>query len=205
MLRIRPLGDVLGDDVVDHAVAHVVDGGAHVLLGHEVAALLEHHLALVVHDVVVLQDVLAHVEVAGFDLLLRLLDGLVDPGMDDGLVFLQAELLEHAVHALGAEDAHQVVLQGQEELGAPGIALAAGTAAQLVVDAPALVALGADHVEPAGVERLLLERGDLGADGDLALGALCPREGPRARGGCASRRCRRAGCLCHGQPCWWRW
>ena len=125
----------LGDEVVDDAVAHVVDGGAHALLGHELAALLEHDLALVVHDVVVFQDVLAHVEVARFDLLLRLLDGLVDPGMDDRLVLLQAELLQHAVHALGPEDAHQVVLQRQEELGAPGIALAAGAAAQLVVDA----------------------------------------------------------------------
>ena len=33
-----------------------------------------------------------------------------------------------------------------------GVALAARAAAQLVVDAPALVALGADHVEAAGLE-----------------------------------------------------
>ena len=95
--------------------------------------------------------------------------------MDDRLVLLEAELLQHAVHALGAEDAHQVVLQRQEELRAPGIALAAGAAAQLVVDAAALVALGADHVEAAGGERLLLELGDLGADlGDLAARAPSP-------------------------------
>ena len=122
---------------------------------HELAALLEHDLALVVHDVVVFQDVLADVEVARLDLLLRLLDRLVDPGMDDRLVLLEAELLQHAVHALGAEDAHQVVLQRQEELRAAGVALAAGAAAQLVVDAPALVPLGAEDVEAAGRERLL--------------------------------------------------
>src|SRR6185437_16298359 len=45
---------------------------------------------------------------------------------------------------------------------AAGIALTAGAAAQLVVDAPALVALGADDVEAAGIQRLLLEIGDLG-------------------------------------------
>ena len=39
----------------------------------------------------------------------------------------------------------------------PGVALAAGAAAQLVVDAPALVALGAEHEQPAGLERLLLQ------------------------------------------------
>ena len=70
--------------------------------------------------------------------------------MDDRLVFLEAELLQHAVHALGAEDAHQVVLQRQEEFRAAGVALAAGAAAQLVVDAAAFVAFGAEHVEAAG-------------------------------------------------------
>jgi hypothetical protein len=61
-------------------VAHVVDGVAHALLRHELLALLEHDLALVVHDVVVFQDVLADVEVARLDLRLAPLDRLVDPG-----------------------------------------------------------------------------------------------------------------------------
>ena len=138
------------------------------LLRHQLAALLEDDLALVIDHVVVFQDVLADVEVARLDLLLRLLERLVDPGMDDRLVLLEAELLQHAVHAVGAEDAHQVVLQRQEELGMARIALAAGAAAQLVVDAPALVALGADDVEAAGRQRLLLEPRDLGADRLLA-------------------------------------
>src|SRR6185312_10136514 len=104
------------------------------------------------------------------DLPLRPLDRLVDPRMDDGLAFLEAELLQHAVHALGPEDAHQIVLQGQEEFAVAGVALAAGPAAQLVVDAPALVALGAEDEEAAGSERLLLLLGDLVADrGDPRL------------------------------------
>ena len=132
--------------------------------------MLEDHLALIVHHVVVLEHVLAGIEVARLDLLLRLLEGLVDPGVGDGLAFLQPQLLQHAVHAVRAEDAHQVVFERQIELGAAGIALAAGAAAQLVVDAPALVALGAQHVEAAGVDRLLLLRGDVGLD----VGALGP-------------------------------
>ena len=142
--------DVLGDEVVDDAGAHLGDRLLERLLRHHLAALLEDDLALVVHHVVVLQHVLAHVEVARLDLLLRLLQRLVDPGMDDRLVLLQAEPLQHRVHALGAEDAHQIVLQRQEELRAARIALAARAAAQLVVDAAALVALGADDVEAAG-------------------------------------------------------
>ena len=176
LLGIGVLGDGAGDDVVDHAVAHVVDGVAHALFRHELLALLEHDLALVVHDVVVFQDVLADVEVARLDLRLRPLDGLVDPRMDDGLAFLQAELLQHAVHAVGAEDAHQVVLERQVELGAARIALAAGAAAQLVVDAAGFVALGAEHVEAAGGERLLLEGGDLVEDRLLPGGALLALE-----------------------------
>jgi hypothetical protein len=35
---------------------------------------------------------------------------LLIQGWNDGLVLLQPELRQHAVHALGAEDAHQVVL-----------------------------------------------------------------------------------------------
>ena len=45
-----------------------------------------------------------------------------------------------------------------------GVALAAGTAAQLVVDAAALVALGAEHVKAAGSERFFLQARDLRTD-----------------------------------------
>ena len=93
--------------------------------------------------------------------------------MRDGLAFLQAQLLQHAVHAVGAEDAHQVVFERQVELGAAGIALAARAAAQLVVDAPALVPLGAEHVEAARLQRLLLLLGDVGQHlGGLGLDQL---------------------------------
>src|SRR5690606_8353612 len=95
-----------------------------------------------------------------------------DPGVDDRLVLLEAELLQHAVHALRAEDAHQVVLERQIEARMAGIALAARTTAELIVDPPALVALGADDVEAAGPDRLLLELARLGADLRLAGGAL---------------------------------
>ncbi len=136
---------------VDHVVAHVGDGVGDVFVVHQFEALLEDHLALIVHHVVVFEDVLADVEVARLDTALGALDGLGDPGMGDRLALLEAELAEHRVHAVDREDAHQVVLQRQEELGMARIALAAGTAAQLVVDAAAFVALGADR--PSGRRR----------------------------------------------------
>ena len=45
-----------------------------------------------------------------------------------------------------------------------GIALAAGTAAQLIIDAAALVPFGAEHAKSAGGERFLLQARDLGAN-----------------------------------------
>src|SRR5262249_2282449 len=83
-------------------------------------------------------------------LLLRLLQRLVDPGVHDRLVLLEAQPLQHGVELVGPEDAHEVVFQRQEELGMPGIALPPGAPAQLVVDPPALVPFGAEHVKPAG-------------------------------------------------------
>ena len=155
---------MLGDQILDHLVAHVADDVGEVLRLHDLAALGEDRLALVVHHVVVLQQVLADVEVARLDLALRLLQRLVDPGVDDRLALLHPEPAEHRVEPVGAEDPHQVVLEAEVEVGAARVALAAGAAAELVVDAPALVALGGEHVEAAGREHLRLGVGDLGLD-----------------------------------------
>ena len=55
----------------------------------------------------------------------------------DGLAFLHAQPGEHAFDPVAGELAHQVVFERQEEAAGAGIALAAGAAAKLVVDAPA--------------------------------------------------------------------
>ncbi len=176
-----------------------------IFVAHQLEPLLEDHLALVVRDIVVFQHVLADVEVARLDLLLRLFQRLVDPRMNDRLVLLEAEPRQHCVELVGAEDAHQIVFERQEELGVARVALTARPAAQLVVDAAAFVALGAEHVQAAGGQRLFLQARDLPANfARCAPRALRLRRRP-VPGGCACRRCRRAECRCRGQPCWWRW
>ena len=144
-----------GDQFIDHVAAHVLHRVSDIVGAHQLDALLVDHLALVVHHVVELKQVLADLEVARLDLLLRLLKRLVDPGMDDGFAVLEPELAQHAVHALGAEDAHQIVFQREKELGVAGIALAPRAAAELVIDAPALVPLGAEDVSAAGRDHAL--------------------------------------------------
>ena len=67
------------------------------------------------HHIVEFQQVLSNFEVAGFDLLLRFFEGLVDPGMNDGLAFLEPQTAQHAIHPFRPEYPHQVVFQGDEE------------------------------------------------------------------------------------------
>ncbi len=65
-------------------------------------------------------------------------------------VVLEAHPLHEARDAVRGEALHQVVLEGQVEARRARVALASGAAAKLVVDAPAVVSLGADDVQPAG-------------------------------------------------------
>jgi len=103
----------------------------------------------VVHHLVVFEEVLADVEVALFDLLLGRLDPPRDHVALDRLAFFHAEPGEDAGDPLAGEDAHQVVLQREIEPARAGVALTAGAAAELIVDAPRLVPFGADDVQPA--------------------------------------------------------
>src|SRR5205823_12212577 len=82
--------------------------------------------------------------------------------------------------AVRPEQPHQVVFQRQEEHTLPGVALSARAAAQLPVDAPRLVPLGAHDHEAAGrvlVAAQLLDsvRREIRLLHDLAEGRLAPR------------------------------
>ena len=94
--------------------------------------------------------------------------------MDNGFAFLEAQLLQHGIHALGTENAHEVIFKGEIEPGPAGITLTAGTAAELIVDAAAFMALGADDEEAAGGDDLLLVGFDFCGNCGNAPGALGP-------------------------------
>src|SRR5262249_25380802 len=83
------------------------------------------------------------------------------------------------LHAVGAEDAQQVVLERQVEARRARVALATRTAAQLVVDPTRLVPLGAQDVHAPGLHHLLALRRTLLLESAQhlleALLALLPR------------------------------
>ena len=151
-VEVPLLGEALGgpgdealDDVVDEAADLVLEVRA---LEH-LATLGVDHVALAVHHVVVLEDVLAGVEVLGLDLALGVGDRAGDPLVLDRDVVGDLEDLEDPVDPVGLEQPHQLVLEREVEPRLAGVALAAGTTAQLVVDTARLVSLGADDVEAA--------------------------------------------------------
>jgi hypothetical protein len=143
-------GTCCAEGVVQHALAHRGDGLGDVVGLEQLVALLVDHLALVVGDVVVLEQLLADVEVALLDLALRGLERARHQRMLDRLALGHLQPHHDGVEALAGEDAQQRIFERQVEARRARVALAAGAAAQLVVDAPRFVALGADDVQAAG-------------------------------------------------------
>ena len=81
---------------------------------------------------------------------------------------------------VGREALHERVLEGQVEARRARVALAAGAAAELVVDAPRVVPLGADDVEATRRDHLVVLRVGLRLrlrEGLLVDLGLAPRPG----------------------------
>ena len=141
MLRLRQ------DEVVHDVENEVVH--RRLVARQDAAAQLVDDRTLLVHHVVVLERALADGEVLLLDAALRRLDRAVEPLVLHHLALLEAEALHDARDALRTEEAHQLVLERNEELRRARVALTRAAPAQLAVDAPRLVTLGADYVEAA--------------------------------------------------------
>ena len=135
-------------------VAHVILKDQFLLVEpfQQLPAQAVNRLALLVHHVVVFEQVFAGLEVLPFDGLLRCLDAPRDHLRLDGHALFHAQPLQQVRHPLLGEDAHQIVFQRQVEARCAGIALTAGASAQLVVDAARLVTFGAEDEQPAEID-----------------------------------------------------
>ena len=118
-----------------------------------VAALVD-HLALLVHHLVVLEDVLADLCVALLDRGLGALDRLADHLRFDRHVIGERPA-HHPAHGAGREEAHEVVFEGQVEPALARVTLPPSAPSELVVDAAALVPLGAQNVEATELAHLV--------------------------------------------------
>ena len=138
--------------------------------GEYLVALDVYHVPVRVHHVVVLDQVLPHVEVVGLDLRLRVLYGLVYHPVVYRNVVLQPRPVHERAYPVPAEPPHQVVVQRDVELRLARIALPPGSSAQLVVNPTRLVPLRPDDVKPARLQNLAMVRFPLRLGHSLHLG-----------------------------------
>ncbi len=109
------LGAVRRDQGLEDVLAHADDVVAAFGAVEDVAAQLVDRLALLVHHIVVLEQVLAGLEVAPFDLLLGAFDGPRDHVVLDRLALFHAEAAHQALDSLRTEEPHEVVFERHEE------------------------------------------------------------------------------------------
>ena len=150
--------DLIGNAAADHAE----DGILEVAAVEHLLALPVDDLALLVHHVVVFKRRLTGLEVAGLDAGLCVLDGLREHLVLDGRVLVEVHAVHEVRDALAAEQAQQIVLEREVEARLARVALTAGTAAELIVDAAGVVALGADDEQTAGLAHAVGLARDLG-------------------------------------------
>ena len=143
-----------------------LDGGGDLLVDHVEHRVLRRRpfekplaervdpLPLLVHHLIVFEQILTRVEVPFLDLLLGSLDPSRDELAFDRLVLFHAETGEHGRNPFAGELPHQVVFERQEEARRTRVALASRPSSELVINSAAFVPLGADDVQPSG-------RGDL--------------------------------------------
>ena len=142
-------GAELGAAEAYRLVHHLHYGIVYVLAHEHPAALAVDYLPLAVHYVVVLEDVLADVEVIALYPLLRRFDLLCKYPRLYGDIFIGAYLLHEVPYPLAAEALHQVVLHGYVKPGGARVSLTAGAAAELVVYTSGLMALRAYYMQAA--------------------------------------------------------
>ena len=135
--------------LIDEAVDHPHDLVFHVFPVQNPATLLIKHLALLIHDVVIFQDIFTDIEIPCLHAFLRPLNRIGNHGGFDLFVFLQPHFFHEIFDAVPAENAKQIIFQRQEKLRTAGIPLASGTSAQLIVDTTTFMALRPNNGEPA--------------------------------------------------------
>ena len=127
------------DERTQNAFDDFADACLLIITFDQAAAHAVHRLALLVHYVVVFDDVFAGSEVLRFDGLLGGRDSLGDHLALDRHIFFHAEPQHQVLHALAAKDAHQIILQRQVKASRPGITLPSRSPTKLIIDTPRIV------------------------------------------------------------------
>ena len=146
-LRVAFLIHILRNDPLDHLFDHLLDIFPERLSLEDLFALFVDDLPLAVHDVVIFQQVLADIEILPLDTLLGVLDRLGNQPVLDRLSLFHADPVHDGGDPLGAENPEEIILEGEIEPRRSHIPLPSRTAAELIVDAAALMPLRPEDME----------------------------------------------------------
>ena len=149
LIHIRIFADHHIHRVVHDVRNHLIDYIPHALAVQHTPPLRIDDLTLFVHYLVIFQKVLSDAEVIAFNLLLGRFDGIAEHLMLDLLILRHTHGVEHIDQPFRTEQSHQIVFQGNIELGFARISLTSASAAQLVVNTPGFMPLRADDFEAA--------------------------------------------------------
>ena len=150
--------------VVNDVPDHLHDRRSEILALQHLLPLIIDDLALVVHDLVIIQQPFTDAKVILLNSSLRSLDRAGKRLIRDRLTLGQTKRLKHALHPVAAEDPHQIVFHRDIENRFAGVSLTSASASQLVIDTACLMSLRADDLEPA-------ERGNAFAQLDIGTTA----------------------------------
>ena len=85
-------------------------------------------LALLVHNVIVVEQSLTRLKVVGLHSFLSTLNRLGNKAVGDHLSFFRAPLVHHICNALGPEEPHEIIFEREVELRSTRVSLAPGAA-----------------------------------------------------------------------------
>ena len=115
-------------------INHSINGIPHGLAVQNTQTLCINDLTLLIHDLVIFQQVLSDTKVVILDLFLCTFDGVGKHLMFDLLAFFHAKRIEDTHQTFRTEQTHQVIFQRNIEAGFTRISLSTGPASQLVID-----------------------------------------------------------------------
>ena len=145
---------MLGDGVVDHIGEKHLYSITQVVALENVRAVAIDGFALAVENVVILENVLANLGVAGLDLRLGRANRPAHNARLDSRVVGDVASRHDRLGGTRVEQAHEVIRQRQVEAALTGVTLTTGATTQLVVDTARLVALGAEHIKTTHLDDL---------------------------------------------------
>src|SRR5271157_728582 len=156
LLRIDLFRSVLVNELLAEPFNHLNDAFLHVAVAQHLLAHAVDRFALLVHHVVILEEIFSYLEVVPFDPCLGVLNGLCDQLVLYGHIFVHAELAEERRYPFRAENPHDLIFQRNVETGRPRVSLPPGPASKLIVDAPRFVPLRAEYVQTTQLDNCFL-------------------------------------------------